>query len=379
MIVAYMKPTNYCNVGCSHCYLPESVRANKNRMTPETLRAAARLLAEMQEKQRKSAAMVLWHGGEPLTVPVEWYMEAATILAEELPNHIQAIQTSLIPWKAEYTDWIKQYCGREIGSSIDFSQRKIKGSVEEYHRLWMKKVEQVRAEGIMVIPGVVPTRLELGRESQILDWFIDREFDVVNLDRYNAYRDYFSDRPSNLEHAYFLMGLFDRCMELMEQKGWAPMIGAVKAGMMGVLYDASGDRWGGSCQSNFVVVEPDGSLNNCPDKSTIEEPYGNAHDGYDAFSRNAFRRKWIRVQHVDHKKGHCLNCENSSWCQSGCPITPNGVPEGEVECAGYKTFLTHIRHFIKQGGRDVMMSYLAQDQRLRQKYSAIAMNYGSAA
>jgi len=168
-------------------------------------------------------------------------------------------------------------------------------------------------------------------------------------------------------------------MHLMETKRQAPMIGAVKAGIMGVLYDEPGDRWGGSCQADFVVVEPDGSLNNCPDKSTVEEPYGNAHDGYDAFSRNAFRRKWIKIQKMDHKKPHCMGCENASWCQSGCPITPNGVPDGEVECAGYKTFLSHIRGFIGNGGRDLMVAYLDQDKRLRQKYSAAAMNYGSAA
>lgn len=379
MILAYMKPTNYCNVGCTHCYLPEKIRADKFRMSHDTLRAAARLLADMKEKQRKPGAMVLWHGGEPLTVPVDWYWQAGDILDAELPGHIEAIQTSLVPWKSEYTEWIKKRCGSEIGSSIDFSQRQIKGSVEEYHRLWMMKVEQVRAEGIMVIPGVVPTRNELGKEAHLLQWFTDRDFEVVNLDRYNAYRDFFPDRPSNLEHAYFLIGLFDEVMRLMEEKGSAPMIGAVRAGIMGVLFDEPGDRWGGSCQADFVVVEPDGSLNNCPDKSTVEEPYGNAHDGYDAFSRNAFRRKWIKVQNVTHKKSHCQGCENASWCQSGCPITPNGVPEGEIECAGYKTFLTHMRHFATTGGRDTMLAYLALDKRLRQKYSAIAMSYGSAA
>ena len=37
MITAYVKPTNFCNVGCTHCYLPEAVRAHQGRMTPAVL------------------------------------------------------------------------------------------------------------------------------------------------------------------------------------------------------------------------------------------------------------------------------------------------------------------------------------------------------
>lgn len=377
MIVAYVKPTNYCNVGCTHCYLPEAVRADRFRMSHETLADAARLLAGMQQAQRQGAALVLWHGGEPLTVPVDWYWRAAELLDELLPGHLQAIQTSLIPWRDEYRDWIIQRCGREIGSSIDFSQRQIKGSVENYHRLWMQKVEQVRADGIMVIPGVVPTRRELGREAALIDWFVERDFDLVNLDRYNAYRAYFDDRPSNLEHAYFLIGLFDAVMDAMEKRGAAPVIGAIKAGIMGVLYDTPGDRWGTTCQSDFVVVEPDGSLNNCPDKSTVDDSFGKAAEGYDGFARNAFRRKWLRIQSYGHKRPHCQGCENSSWCHSGCPITPNGMPDGEVECSGYKTFLSHVRQFIAERGEAPLLAYLDHDARLRQRYSPATNIYAA--
>jgi uncharacterized protein len=377
MIVAYVKPTNYCNVGCTHCYLPEAVRANKHRMSLETLERAGQLVSDMQRAQRRDRSLILWHGGEPLTVPVDWYWQAGEVLDRVLPGHLQAIQTSLIPWRDEYLDWIIERCGREIGSSIDFSQRQIKGSVENYHKLWMSKVERVREHGIIVVPGVVPTRRELGREDELIQWFVEREFDVVNLDRYNAYRTYFDDRPNNLEHSYFLIGLFDALMRRMEKDGAAPVVGAIKAGMMGVLYQTPGDRWGTTCQSDFVVVEPDGSLNNCPDKSTVDDSYGTVDGGFDGFAKNAFRRKWLRMQSYGHKRQHCQGCENSNWCHSGCPITPNGVPDGEVECSGYKTFLTHIRQFIADGGEAVMQAYLQHDMKLRERYSPAANTYSA--
>ena len=136
MILAYMKPTNYCNVGCTHCYLPEIVRANKYRLSHDTLEKAAALIGDMVKAHRRDGALILWHGGEPLTVPVDWYYEAGEVLDRMLPKHMQALQTSLVPWRDEYKDWVIERCGREIGSSIDFSQRKIKGSVENYHKLW---------------------------------------------------------------------------------------------------------------------------------------------------------------------------------------------------------------------------------------------------
>ena len=47
MLTVYLKPTNYCNVGCDFCYLPEDVRANKARMSPETLDATLELIGQL--------------------------------------------------------------------------------------------------------------------------------------------------------------------------------------------------------------------------------------------------------------------------------------------------------------------------------------------
>ncbi len=376
MITAYTKPTNFCNVGCTHCYLPESVRADRNRMSFDTLRATARLLADMKVRGRHDGVHILWHGGEPLTVPVDWYLEASEILDEEVPGHTQSIQTALIPLREAYVPLIRERFNAEVGTSLDFSQRMLKGSVEAYHKLWMQKVELAWANNIFVTPGVVPTRREIGREAELVDWFMERGFPLVNIDRYNAYNTYFDDRPSNIEHSLLLVGLFDALMQRMDKVGWAPLIGAIRGAITGVMFGVGGDRWGTTCQSDFVVVEPDGNLNNCTDKATVDDPFSNAHDGFEAFAKSRFRRKWLRVQGLTHKKTHCETCENQSWCKSGCPITPNGIPEGEVECSGYRAFITHVRRYIETGGEATVLAYLRQAQLLQGVDTAVG--YGGA-
>lgn len=348
MITCYLKPTNYCNVGCSHCYLPEEIRANKDLMTRETLNCTATLLSEMRNRLRKSAIHIIFHGGEPLTVSREWYGQAFDAFDDKLSSgYTTSMQTSLIPLKEWHLDLINNLFNGHVGSSIDFSQRRINNSVEEYHQLWMRKVMMAREAGIMVIPGVVPTLNERGREEEIVDWFIERDFPAFNIDRYNAYMTYFPDRPSNLQHAHFLIGLFNAMISSMKKRGWAPVNGAIKASITGVLMGYGGDRWGGGCMNDFIVVGPDGMTNNCPDKHSREMPFSNVHQGCHAFMESPQRRASIRHQIITHKQPYCSDCEFQSWCGSGCPITPNGSAEGEEGCSGYYTYLAHVRDTLK--------------------------------
>ena len=159
MITAYIKPTNYCNVGCEHCYLPEDVRANKEKMDDLTLHRVMLFLKEMKEKRRKNGLFLLWHGGEPLTLPVRYFENAGTIIDEYFKSDelVEAIQTSMIPYTREYAPLVKSRWRGELGSSVDFNARLIKGSVEDYQKLWMKKVDLAREDDIFIIPTMCPS------------------------------------------------------------------------------------------------------------------------------------------------------------------------------------------------------------------------------
>ena len=377
MISVYLKPTNFCNVDCAHCYLPEAVRANKERMSPEMLHSVMSFLKDMQIKGKHNNMFLIWHGGEPLTLPISYFDMAGKIIDEYFSQEslIEAVQTSLIPYKREHARIVKERWRSEIGSSIDFNSRLIKGSVEEYQKLWMSKVEMAREDDILVIPGMVPNKKDCYNGKTIYKWFVDRNFWVWGLDRYTNIGGILPDVPTNRDHAQFLIDLFDASIDGIRKTGKSPFIKAIAAGIGGVLYDSPGDRWGGTCQSDFVVVNPDGKLNNCPDKDSFEDSYGSISGGYRSFESNPLRKKWIRIQQSGHRIDECYTCENASWCKSGCPISGNACSINNVvdECSGYKSFITHVRNFVSESDENKKMA----NDYFQQKFIPKESLYGS--
>ena len=364
MITAYLKPTNFCNVGCSHCYLPEEVRANKNKMNDETLHKVMQFLKEMQQTGKHVNTFLLWHGGEPLILSPDYFQMAGEIIDQYFQPHelIEAVQTSLIPYKREHAKIVHERWRGEIGSSMDFNSRTFKNSTENYQKLWMKKVDMAREDDIIIIPGITPNKKDCSNAKFIFDWFNEREFWFWNIDRYSNIGGTLPDFSTNREHAQFLIDLFDLCVEQYEKTGYSTYIKTIAAAIGGILYDQPGDRWGGTCQSDFIVINPDGKLNNCPDKDSFEESYGNIFTGVDSFISAPMRKKWIRIQQAGHRIDDCYSCENASWCKSGCPITGNACTINGVvdECSGFKSFINHVRKFAEYSNdnKEFLIKYM---------------------
>lgn len=344
-VLAYIKPSDYCNVGCDHCYLPEYVRAQKYRMDEETFSASLDAVEEMVKAQRAPGAMILWHGGEPLALPRDYFRDLCERTRLRMPTSIQAIQTSLIPYRPQWSSIVEEFFEGQIGSSVDFSQRTLRGSSEKYLELWMSKVEMARSHGHNVIPGMVPSRAEIGRGTQIADWLHDRGFRAWNIDRYNSFAKEDPARPNNREHSQFLTEAFDSVMSRFLQTGDAVRVNTVTAALSGILLNQPGDRWGGSCSNDFIVINPDGTTNACPDKISYEG-FSNIKEGYKGFKLSEERKKWIREHLMGHRNSDCPTCPFNTFCKSGCPLTPN-TPESEGECSGYHRHLRHVREWVR--------------------------------
>ncbi|WP_261336878.1 radical SAM protein [Pseudomonas aeruginosa] len=130
MLQVYLKPTNFCNVGCDFCYLPEDVRANKSRMSEATLQDSLVLIRNLAEREGHDRVSILYHGGEPLSMSAGVLMDLSDKVRRGLSGiEIQeAIQTSLIPLRRSHIPFLQERCDGFVGSSIDFSGRTIQYS-----------------------------------------------------------------------------------------------------------------------------------------------------------------------------------------------------------------------------------------------------------
>ena len=72
-ISVVIKPTLFCNIDCKHCYHTPEERV-PGTMSIDTLDRLTRMLSEEYE-----SVWFIWHGGEPLTVPMSFYKDAIAL------------------------------------------------------------------------------------------------------------------------------------------------------------------------------------------------------------------------------------------------------------------------------------------------------------
>jgi uncharacterized protein len=76
-----IQPTPFCNINCSYCYLPD--RRSRAMVSKETL---SNLFAEVfASGWVRDCLSVVWHAGEPMVLPVEFYRDAFRTIAALKP------------------------------------------------------------------------------------------------------------------------------------------------------------------------------------------------------------------------------------------------------------------------------------------------------
>src|SRR5580704_1405458 len=78
--ILVLQPTPFCNIDCDYCYLGN--RNNTRRMTHDVMKGAVRFVLDGGLVSQRLS--IVWHAGEPLVLPVSYYMEAFAAIEEEV-------------------------------------------------------------------------------------------------------------------------------------------------------------------------------------------------------------------------------------------------------------------------------------------------------
>jgi uncharacterized protein len=111
-----LQASPFCNIDCDYCYLGN--RSSTARMKLETVRRVADFLGTAEISA--DPLSVVWHAGEPLAVPVNFYMDAFSTLREHCtrPNLNHHFQTNGTLIDENWCHFFQQWSVR-IGVSLD--------------------------------------------------------------------------------------------------------------------------------------------------------------------------------------------------------------------------------------------------------------------
>jgi len=112
-----IQPTSFCNINCRYCYLPN--RLSTKRMDTRTLSCIFDRI--FSSSLISDSVKILWHAGEPMTLPIRFYDEAFQLIEQHNTHQIPVIfafQTNGTRITQQWCDFINNH-QVNIGISLD--------------------------------------------------------------------------------------------------------------------------------------------------------------------------------------------------------------------------------------------------------------------
>jgi len=169
-----LQPTPFCNIDCDYCYLPN--RTSRTRMALGTIESAVRRLLE--DGLVGAKLTVVWHAGEPLTLPTAFYDEAIPAIHEVLNGSCEvshSIQTNATLVDDRWCMLFKRHDIR-VGVSVDgpaalHDAHRRTRSGQGTHHLVVRGMRRLHEHGIEFHAIAVVTPATFAHVDAFVDFF----------------------------------------------------------------------------------------------------------------------------------------------------------------------------------------------------------------
>jgi len=215
-----LQSTTFCNLDCKYCYLPN--RDSRKVMVPATAAAAVRNLRESGLLGDRLA--VVWHAGEPLTVPLGFYQQAIPSVAEFATEQLtirQSIQTNGTLLTPAHCELFRQH-DVSIGLSLDgpaflHDAQRVTRSGKTTHAAVMRGLGLLQEYGIEFNVIAVLTDASLDYPDEMYAFFRDAGVRRIgfNIDEAEGINRTSSFRhPDGIDrYRRFMRRMFDLCRQ----------------------------------------------------------------------------------------------------------------------------------------------------------------------
>ncbi len=170
-----LQSTPFCNIDCEYCYLP--ARDDRHRMPFDIVESAVRFVFD--NSLAAPDFTIVWHSGEPLVLPVEWYRTAFATVSRAAPagtNIPHSVQTNGMLVDDEWCNFFHEHSVR-VGVSLDgpawlHDSRRRTRSGKGTHARVMRGIDALRRNGVPFHVICVIGARSLDAVDELMDFFI---------------------------------------------------------------------------------------------------------------------------------------------------------------------------------------------------------------
>lgn len=353
--IVHIRPTLACPHSCSHCYLSSDARKNSELMTLSTFRDTISFLNTYIYKEQIQKVKLIWHGGEPLAIPMSWYQQVYPELKKISVPFQEYIQTSLLSYSTEIENFIRERLHGRIGVSFDLFSRSINNSAEQYQKTWLSNKNKVLKAGFTYRILTTVTKEVLALSAKEFNIRILEFSPSIKLSRYLSVSEADPNAITNAEYSDFLIRLFDQTLHDFEAGLTVPGNSTLVGAISGILMSLQSETWGTGClvKPNYVI-DALGNVSYC--LSSTETDVGSIYSDYADIQQHMMSHRVIGAHKCQKAKVKCMSCEYREWCLPNCPIP--SIVNGDTECQGYKKFLDHVTSLCSNSKKfDMLIKY----------------------
>jgi len=340
-ITVVIKPTLFCNIDCKHCYHTPGQRV-KGELSLERLEKIIRLASEEYQ-----SVWFIWHGGEPLTLPMSFYKQAISLEEKYFGKDSGRYGNTLNTNGTLLNRRFMAYCREKkihVGVSYEGPCNRIlrEEDVE-------KTLKTLSAKENMYTVGAAISKDSALRQKEIYEYFKQKDISVALTPVIGAGcgKDYVPDTGE------FVRGSIEAFDDwLFDNKVRVPLMPFFQYAQNYLGEPVPSDCAHTSCLTKWICIYPDGSLYPCAKACPKEFCMGNIDDVAtiaDAFQSEGFRN--ILVGSIKRRE-KCSSCEIFRYCNGGCSVDAyyeNGLEEnGGASCVAYKEIFGHVSSEIQK-------------------------------
>lgn len=327
-----IQPTPFCNLDCDYCYLP--FRQSKQQIAQE-------ILEKIFSRAFESAAAgdhftVVWHAGEPLVLPIEFYRDALDLIAKynrrdvDVSHSFQTNGTLITP---EWCDFIREHHLR-IGVSVDGPEflhdrhRKTRSGRGTWSRV-VRGIAMLHKHGVPFHVITVLTKDSLDHPDEMFEFYREHNirrigFNVEEIEGINRSSSLLAPDASERFTAFLsrFYDLVDGSPEPFNVREFDTATSVIMAG--GLTESAQGQQTtpfaiiSVDCRGNFSTFSPELLGLSSPDYGDFA--FGNVVT--DTFDSILSKPKFAAVaRDIDAGIRRCREtCEYFDYCGGGAPV-----------------------------------------------------------